>query len=168
MGVAYRRQPRDVLHEAQIVRAGEVDAEGRAALGGQLVQRRRERLRLHRAGAERPGGVRRRPEPLDVEVQQSRRVEQGFVGVPRRQKDRTACLCGPHLERKVEHGPDALAAALGAVIGAGSAEELRRVGLALSDDALGFILIFILYVSHIKTYKYSLYRNHALYYLYEG
>ena len=77
--------------------------------------------------------------PLDVEVQQSRRVEQGLVGVPRRQQDRPACLCGPHLERKVEHGPDALAAALGAVIGAGGAEELRGVGLALSDDALGFV-----------------------------
>ena len=139
VGVADRRQPRDVLHEAQIVRAGEVDAERRTALGGQLVQRRGKSFRLHRAGAERPSGVRRGPEPLDVEVQQSRRVEQCLVGVPRRQQDRPICLCGPHLERKVEHGPDALAAALGAVIGAGSAEELRGVGLALSDDALGFV-----------------------------
>ena len=139
VGVADRRQPRDILHEAQIIRAGEVDAEGRTALGGQLVQRRGKSFRFHRAGAERPGGVRRGPEPLDVEVQQSRRVKQGFVGVPRRQQDRTACLCGPHLERKAEHSPDALAAALGAVIGAGGAKELRRVGLALGDDALGFV-----------------------------
>ena len=34
---------------------------------------------------------------------------------------------------------DEPSAALGAVIGAGGAKELRRVGLALSDDALGFV-----------------------------
>ena len=108
VGVADLGKGRNVLHPAEVVRAGDVDAKGGSPLPGKPLQRLFQLPRRHRAAAQRPGSFRRGPEPLDIEVQQSRRVKQGLVGVPRRQQDRTACLCGPHLERKVEHGPDAL------------------------------------------------------------
>ena len=129
---------RDVLHPAEVVRAGEVDAEGGSPLPGQPVQRGGKLSFGHGAAAQRPGRVRRRPEPLDVKIQQRGGIEQRFVGVAGRQKHR-ALPGGGRLHRQAEHGPDALGRALGAVIGMGRAEEPSRVGLALGDDAIGLV-----------------------------
>ena len=58
--------------------------------------------------------------------------------VPGRQDYRGTAL-GPVLQSQVQHGPDALAGALGGIEGAPGAKEGGGIPLALGDDAIGFI-----------------------------
>ena len=138
-GVAHSRQGPDVLHSAQIIRAGDVDPKGGTPLPGQLLQRCCQHLCGDGAAAQRPGILCRRPEPPDIKIQQGSGVEQSLVGVPGCQQHRAAGPPGCPLQCQAQHGPDALGGALGAVIGVGRAEELGGVGLALGDDALRLV-----------------------------
>ena len=132
-------QPGDILHTAQIIRAGDVDAKGPCPLLCLRLQGPAQGFRRHRAAAQRPGCFRGRPEPLDVEIQQGGGIEQGLVGVAGRQQHRTLPRFGSPLQRQRQHGPDALGRALRAVISARRAKEGRGVGLAPGNDALGLV-----------------------------
>ena len=85
VSIADGREGRDILHPAQIVRAGQVNAERCSPLPGQLLKGGGKGLHRYRAAAQRAGILRRGPEPPDVKIQQSRRIEQGFVGIAGRQ-----------------------------------------------------------------------------------
>ena len=133
--LADRRQRGDVLHRAQIVRAGDVDPERRDALPCQRLQGVCEGLRGDRAAAQRPGILRRRPEPPDVKIQQGGGVQQRLVGVAGRQQHRTPAGLRRCLHGQKQHGPDALRRPFGAVIGVRRAEQTGGVGFALGNDA---------------------------------
>ena len=133
------RQGRDVLHAAEVIWAGEIDAEGLLSFPAQRVEGGFQVVRAHRAAAQRTGILRRRPEPPDIEILQRRRIEQGFVGVPCRQQHRPLSGLGCRLQCQKEHRTDALRRAFGAVIGVRRAEQFRCVGLALGDDAFRLV-----------------------------
>ena len=62
-------------------------------------------------------------------------MEEGLVGIPAC-KDAAGGLCGPVQQRQIQHGLDALGAALGAVKGMAAAEKGRGVFFAFRYDAL--------------------------------
>ena len=128
-----------VLHPAQVVGAGEVDAEGTAAFLFQGVQGGGQPAGAHRAGAEAGVGAGRGPQPPDIKVQQGRGIQKGLVGVAGRQQHRPAFPLGGGLQGQKQHGPDALGGAFRPVPGACGAEQPGGDRLALGDDPLGLV-----------------------------
>ena len=151
---AYRCQRGNILHTAQIIRAGDINAKGLSILLCQCVQGVRQLGGRHRAAAQRTRIFRRRPEPLYIKIQQCRRIQQRLVGVAGRQQDRAFARLRGGLQGQKQHGPDALGRTLGAVIGVGRAEKPGSVGLTLRNDALGFVqLVRTLYFGDIPRFK---------------
>ena len=129
---------RDVLHPAEVIRAGDVDAKGSFPLLCQTVQRHGELFLRHGAAAQRTGSFRRGPEPLDVKIEQRRRIQQRLVRIARGQKER-ALTFGGRLHRQTQHGPDALRRPLRTIISMRRPKQAGRIGFALGDDAFGLV-----------------------------
>ena len=130
------RQRRDVLHPAQIIRAGDIYAKGGVALLYQRVQSPGQRFGCDGAAAQRTLCLRRRPEPADVKIQQRSRVQQCLVGVAGSQQHRALAALRCALQRQKQHGADALGRALGAVIAVRRTKQPGGVGFAFGNNAL--------------------------------
>ena len=140
MGMTDRGQSPCILHPAQVVGAGQVDAEGAVPRLLQSGQSRIQGFRGHRAGAEAAAlPVCRGPQPADIEIQQGRSVQQSLVGIPGRQQHRSALPRRGSLKSQEQHGPDALGRTLGPIKGARGAEQPGGIGLALGNDPLRLI-----------------------------
>ena len=132
-------QSGNVLDAAQIVRRGEVNPKGLFPLPRQSVQLCFQLGRGHRAAAQvRPLAL-RGPEPMNLKIQQSRCIEQCFVGVAGRQQHRPTLGGRRRLKSQKQHRPDALGRALGAVKSPSGAKEVGSVFLTLGDDPLCLI-----------------------------
>ena len=152
--LAHFGQRCNILHTAEIIRTGDVDAKGPFALLCQTPQSTCQLCSRHRAAAKRTGILRRRPEPLDIKIQQRRRIQQRFVSVARCQQDRTLSGCGRSLQCKAQHRTDALGRALCAVIGMHRAEQPGSVGFALGNDAVSPVqFIRTLYFGNVPRLK---------------
>ena len=152
--LAHFGQRSNILHTAEIIRAGDVDAKGPLALLHQTMQSICQLCSRHRAAAKCTGILRRRPEPLDIKIQQRRRIQQRFVSVARCQQDRTLSGCGCGLQCKAQHRTDALGRALCAVIGMRCAEQPGSVGFALGNDAVSPVqFIRTLYFGNVPRLK---------------
>ena len=152
--LAHFGQRCNILHTAEIIRTGDVDAKGPLALLHQTMQSICQLCSRHRAAAKCTGILRRRPEPLDIKIQQRRRIQQRFVSVARCQQERALSGCGRSLQCKAQHRTDALGRALCAVIGMHRAEQPGSVGFALGNDAVSPIqFIRTLYFGNVPRLK---------------
>ena len=105
---ADRRQRRDILYSAQIIRAGDVYAKGGVALLRHRVQSPCQCFGCDGAAAQCTLCLRRRPEPADIKIQQRRRVQQRLVGIAGGQQHRALTVLRCALQRQKQHGTDAL------------------------------------------------------------
>ena len=101
-------QRRDILHPAQIIRAGDVHAKGGVALLCHRVQSPCQCFGCDGAAAQCTLCLRRRPEPADIKIQQRRRVQQRLVGIAGGQQHRAPAVLRCALQRQKQHGADAL------------------------------------------------------------
>ena len=129
-------QRRNILHPAQIIRAGDVHTKGAYSLLRQRVQSPSQRFSCDRAAAQRALCLRRRPKPTDIKIQQRRRIQQRLVGVAGSQQHRAPAVLRCALQRQKQHGADALGRALGAVIAVRRAKQPGGVGFTLGNNAL--------------------------------
>ena len=151
---AYPSQRTNVLRPAQIIRAGDINAKGSAAMPLQCAKRICKPCCRDRAAAQRTRILRRRPEPCDIKIQQGGRINQCLMGVACCQQQRALCRTRCCLQRKAQHRPDALRGALGTIISVLCAEKPGRVGLALSNDPLRLVqLIRTFYLGDIPRFK---------------
>ena len=133
---ADRRQRRNILHPAQIIRAGDVYAKGAYPLLCQRVQSPCQRFGCDGAAAQCTLCLRRRPKPSDIKIQQRRRVQQRLVGIAGGQQHRALTVLRCALQRQKQHGTDALRRALSAVIAVRRAKQPGGVGFTLGNNAL--------------------------------
>ena len=129
-------QRRDILHPAQIIRAGDVHTKGAYPLLRQRVQSPGQRFGCDWTAAQCTLCLRRRPKPADIKIQQRRRVQQRLVGVAGSQQHRALAVLRCALQCQKQHGADALGRALGAVIAVRRAKQPGGVGFAFGNDAL--------------------------------
>ena len=134
MTVTDLRQRLDVAEPAQIVGAGDIDRHGLAGQGGESLL---QQLRGDDAAAER-AAVALWKEPFHLEVKESCGVNKSLVDVSGGD-DEGLFAALFHGGAEIQHGADALAAALGGEERPSAAEELGGDGFALRDDAVGFV-----------------------------
>ena len=132
-------QRSDILHPAEVIRAGDIDAEGLFALLFHFLKCLLQLPGRNRAATQRPGVFLCRPEPPNIKIQQCRRIKQRLVGVACCQQHRATAGLRSRLQRQKEHGADTLRGAFCTIESMRCTEKLCGVGFALCNDALCFI-----------------------------